>query len=92
MSDNTIPGSMTDKTIQTMVDGVNKALSKIDFKQEQVTIDVKVYTNLQDGFENIDFDMMREEFEKKLQDLEDDQDVRRDIWNEKQIDYANDSR
>ena len=92
MSDNTIPGSMTDKTIQTMVDGVNKALSKIDFKQEQVTIDVKVYTNLQDGFENIDFDMMREEFENKLQDLEDDQDVRRDIWNEKQIDYANDSR
>ena len=84
MNDN-IPGSMTDKTIQTMVDGVNKALSKIDFKQEQVTIDVKVYTNLQDGFENIDFDMMREEFENKLQDLEDDQDVRRDIWNEKQI-------
>jgi len=91
MNDN-IPGSMTDKTIQTMVDGVNKALSKIDFKQEQVTIDVKVYTNLQDGFENIDFDMMREEFEHKLQDLEDDQDVRRDIWNEKQKDYANDSR
>jgi hypothetical protein len=40
MNDN-IPGSMTDKTIQTMVDGVNKALSKIDFKQKQVTIDVR---------------------------------------------------
>ena len=92
MSDELIQGSMTDKTIQTMVKGVNEALSKLDFKQEQVAIDVTVYTNLKDGFENIDFDMMREDFENKLQDLEDDQDVRRDIWNEKQIDYANDSK
>ena len=92
MSDEIIQGSMTDKTIQTMVKGVNEALSKLDFKGEQVAIDVTVYTNLKDGFENIDFDMMREDFENKLQDLEDDQDVRRDIWNEKQIDYANDSK
>ena len=92
---------MSDETIQIMVDGVNTKLKDIENKytvkalnniDSIMCIPINHYQNTEDGFQNIDFDMLQESFNEKMQQLEDDQDQRRDMWSEKQLDYANDSK
>jgi len=92
---------MSDKTIQTMVDGLNTKLKDIESKHTAKTLNdlsgvicipINHYQNMEDGFEHIDFDLLESEFQQKMKELEVDQEMRYEVWSDKQKDYSNDSR
>jgi len=57
-----------------------------------VCIPIIKYQNEVDGFEYLDLKAMAERFDKVLDTLESDQDFCKDVWSEKQEDYAKDSQ
>ena len=76
-------------------------MSELDRKRQEVEetmkgtwiITIPVYYTIDDetGIRHYDTDSMRDEFEKEIEQLEDNTQAEVDGWNEKQQDYAMDS-
>ena len=76
-------------------------MSELDRKRQEVEevmsneneITIQVYYTIDDetGIRHYDTDSMRDEFDKEIEQLEDNTQAEVDGWNEKQQDYAMDS-
>jgi len=69
-------------------------MSELDRKRQEVEeITIQVYYTIDDetGIRHYDTDSMRDEFDKEIEQLEDNTQAEVDGWNEKQKDYAMDS-
>ena len=73
------------------IDRQRQEVEEVMSNENEITIQVYYTIDDETGIRHYETDSMREEFKKKIEQLEDNTQAEVDGWNEKQQDYAMDS-
>ena len=73
------------------IDRKRQEVEEVMSNENEITIQVYYSIDDETGIRHYDTDSMREEFKKKIEQLEDNTQAEVDGWNEKQQDYAMDN-